>query len=212
MRTKFAWAIALALLGSVWSLAQAQSLPKPKEFYFDEDRGTTKAVVAVQGQGDAVVDRLAAMVQRDARAAEPRAQLASLAYAGGRTQLGDELYQGALGLVSNGSQQHRSITWNYGWDLLRADKADKALQLWANLANGRPAAPQWLPTTAALALWRAGRKQEAVEWYAAAVRTWPERWSSTANYASLLPDWREAERASLAEVFAAWQANPPAFP
>ncbi|CAD0300752.1 tetratricopeptide repeat protein [Xanthomonas hortorum] len=212
MRTKFAWAIALALLGSVWSLAQAQSLPQPKEFYFDEDRGTTKAVVAVQGQGDAVVDRLAAMVQRDARAAEPRAQLASLAYAGGRTQLGDELYQGALGLVSSGSQQYRAITWNYGWDLLRADKADKALQLWANLANGRPATPQWLPTTVALALWRAGRKQEAVEWYAAAVRTWPERWSSTANYASLLPDWREAERASLAEVFAAWQANPPAFP
>lgn len=202
----------LALLGGVWSMAQAQNLPKPKEFYFDEDRGTTKAVVAVQGQGDAVVDRLAAMVQRDARAAEPRAQLASLAYTGGRTQLGDELYQGALGLVSSGSQQYRAITWNYGWDLLRADQPDKALQQWASLANGRPAAPAWLPTTAALALWRTGRKQEAVEWYAAAVRTWPDRWSSTASYATLLPDWREAERASLAEVFAAWQANPPAFP
>ncbi|MBV6812852.1 tetratricopeptide repeat protein [Xanthomonas campestris pv. passiflorae] len=212
MKRKYAWA-ALALLGGVWSwsLAQAQSLPKPKEFYFDEDRGTTKAVVAVQGQGDAVVDRLAAMVQRDARAADPRAQLAALAYAGGRTQLGDELYQGALALVSNGSQQYRAITWNYGWDLLRADQPDKALQQWANLANGRPATPEWLPTTAALALWRAGRKQEAVEWYAAAVRTWPDRWSSTANYASLLPEWREADRASLAEVFAAWQANPPAF-
>ncbi|MBB4133054.1 tetratricopeptide repeat protein [Xanthomonas sp. 3075] len=212
MRTKFAWAIALALLGGVWSLAQAQTLPKPKEFYFDEDRSTTKAVVAVQGQGDAVVDRLAAMVQREARAAEPRAQLASLAYAGGRTQLGDELYQGALALVSNGGQQYRTITWNYGWDLLRADKPDKALQQWATLANGRPLAPEWLPTTAALALWRADRKQEAVQWYAAAVRTWPDRWSSPANYASQLPDWREAERATLAEVFAAWKANPPAFP
>lgn len=57
-----------------------------------------------------------------------------------------------------------------------------------------------------------GRKQDAVEWYAAAVRTWPDRWSSTANYASLLPEWREAERATLAEVFAAWQAKPPTFP
>ncbi|PPT98724.1 tetratricopeptide repeat protein [Xanthomonas arboricola] len=212
MKRKYAWAALLALLGGVWSMAQAQNLPKPKEFYFDEDRGTPKAVIAVQGQGDAVVDRLAAMVQRDARAAEPRAQLASLAYAGGRTQLGDELYQGALALVANGSQQYRAITWNYGWDLLRADQPDKALQQWASLANGRPAAPAWLPTTAALALWRSGRKQEAVEWYAAAVRTWPDRWSSTASYATLLPDWREAERASLAEVFAAWQANPPAFP
>ncbi|MCW1983430.1 tetratricopeptide repeat protein [Xanthomonas campestris] len=212
MKKQYAWVAALALLGGVWSMAQAQSLPKPKEFYFDEDRATTKPVVAVQGQGDAVVDRLASMVQRDARAAEPRAQLAALAYAGGRTQLGDELYQGALALVSNGSQQYRAISWNYGWDLLRADQADKALQHWANLANGRPATPAWLPTTLALGLWRAGRKQEAVEWYAAAVRTWPDRWGSTANYASLLPEWREADRASLAEVFAAWQSNPPAFP
>ena len=155
MKKQYAWVAALALLGGVWSMAQAQSLPKPKEFYFDEDRATTKPVVAVQGQGDAVVDRLAGMVQRDARAAEPRAQLAALAYAGGRTQLGDELYQGALALVSNGSQQYRAISWNYGWDLLRADKADKALQHWANLANGRPATPAWLPTTLALGLWRA---------------------------------------------------------
>ncbi|QHG88776.1 tetratricopeptide repeat protein [Xanthomonas sp. NCPPB 1638] len=211
MKRKYAWA-ALVLLGGVWSLAQAQGLPKPKEFYFDEDRATTKPVVAVQGHGDAVVDRLATIVQRDARAAEPRAQLASLAYAGGRTQLGDELYQGALALVSSGSQQYRAITWNYGWDLLRADKPDQALQQWANLATGRPAAPEWLPTAAALALWRAGRKQEATEWYAAAVRTWPDRWGSTANYASLLPDWREVDRTGLAEVFAAWQANPPASP
>lgn len=211
MKRKYAWA-ALVLLGGVWSLAQAQGLPKPKEFYFDEDRATTKPVVAVQGHGDAVVNRLATMVQRDARAAEPRAQLASLAYAGGRTQLGDELYQGALALVSSGSQQYRAITWNYGWDLLRADKPDQALQQWANLANGRPAAPEWLPTAAALALWRAGRKQEAIEWYAAAVRTWPDRWGSTARYASLLPDWREVDRTGLSEVFAAWQANPPASP
>ncbi|AOS04317.1 hypothetical protein DXO170_15420 [Xanthomonas oryzae pv. oryzae] len=120
MRRKYAWA-ALALLGGVWSFAQVQSLPKPKEFYFDEDRSTTKAVIAFQGQGDAVVERLAAMVQRDARAVDPRAQLASLAYADGRMQLGDEFYQGALALVSNGSPQYRAITWNYGWDLLRAD-------------------------------------------------------------------------------------------
>ncbi len=196
--------------------AQAQThahgLPKPKEFYFDEDRTTAKAVVAVPGQGDVVVDRLAAMVQRDGRAAEPRAQLAAMAYAGGRTQLGDELYQAAISQAAVGSQIYRSIVWNYGWDLLRADQPDKALQQWAILANGRPATPEWLPTTLALGLWRAGRKQEAVEWYAAAVRTWPDRWGTTASYASLLPDWRDAERATLAEVFAAWQANPPAFP
>jgi len=28
----------------------------------------------------------------------------------------------------------------------------------------------------------------------------------------LLPDWTEAERRTLAEVFAAWRAAPPAWP
>ncbi|ENZ95615.1 Hypothetical Protein PD5205_03841 [Xanthomonas fragariae] len=86
------------------------------------------------------------------------------------------------------------------------------MQQWAKLANGRPAAPAWLPTTAALALWRAGRKQEAVEVvrrrraYLAGLLEQPRPLRRPA------PDWREAERASRAEVFAAWQANPLAFP
>jgi hypothetical protein len=33
-----------------------------------------------------------------------------------------------------------------------------------------------------------------------------------ANYAQLLPQWREDERASLAEVQQAWAAAPPAWP
>ena len=52
----------------------------------------------------------------------------------------------------------------------------------------------------------------AVAWYAAAVRTEPGQWSDAANFAGLLPDWREEERATLAEVLAAWQEKPPAWP
>ncbi len=57
-----------------------------------------------------------------------------------------------------------------------------------------------------------GQKQEAVQWYAAAVRTEPTQWSTTANYGQLLPQWREDERVSLAEVQQAWAAAPPAWP
>ena len=64
----------------------------------------------------------------------------------------------------------------------------------------------------ALALWRAGQKQEAVQWYAAAVRTEPAQWSDSSRYAQLLPLWRDDERASLAEVQQAWAAAPPAWP
>ncbi|MEE7546775.1 tetratricopeptide repeat protein, partial [Xanthomonas sp. Kuri4-1] len=82
MRAIQAWAVGLAMLGGVCLGVQAQGLPKPKEFYFDEDRTTTRPIVAVAGQGDAVVDRLAAIVQRDPRAVEARAQLGALAFAG----------------------------------------------------------------------------------------------------------------------------------
>ena len=74
------------------------------------------------------------------------------------------------------------------------------------------ATSSWQPPTLALALWKLGRRQEAVAWYAAAVRTEPGQWSDAARFAELLPDWREEERATLAEVLAAWQDAPPAWP
>ena len=63
-----------------------------------------------------------------------------------------------------------------------------------------------------LALWRAGQQQEAVKWYAAAVRTEPTQWNDSSRYPQLLPAWRDDERASLAEVQQAWASAPPAWP
>jgi len=69
-----------------------------------------------------------------------------------------------------------------------------------------------MPPTLALSLWSIGRKDEALQWYGAAVRTEPQQWNNAGRLASLLPDWSDAERATLAEVQAAWSANPPAWP
>ena len=69
-----------------------------------------------------------------------------------------------------------------------------------------------LPPTLALVLWDLDRKAEATQWYAAAVRTEPLLWGNPANFPTLLPGWSEPERKRLAEVFAAWQADPPAWP
>ncbi|WP_017915946.1 tetratricopeptide repeat protein [Xanthomonas sacchari] len=199
--------IGLATAASV----RAQALPAPKEFYFDEDRGTTRPVTAIAGSGEALVDRLASTVQRDPNANEARAQLAGIAMAGGRQELGEQLYQAALHALPAGVQR-RQVQWNYGWDLLRAGDPTRALAQWSALVNGRPAAPDWLPPTLALTLWRLQRKDEAVKWYAAAARTWPDKWGATADFAALLPAWRDDERATLAEVQAAWKAAPPAWP
>lgn len=204
-------AVLLAVLG-MYGSAWAQTVPAPKEFYFDEDRSTTRAIVVVPGQGDAVVDKLAAIVQRDPRAADARAQLGGLAIAGGRRELGDQLFKAALAMLVSGSQQYRVVAWNYGWALYRAGDAEQALHQWLSLAGGRPATPDWLPPTLALTLWKLGRKDEAVAWYAASARTWPDKWSDPASLATAVPDWSDEDRSSLAEVQAAWQANPPAWP
>ena len=203
-----------SLLGSLLISipASAQSLPAPAEFYFDEDRGTTQAFAVVKGEGDAVVDKLARMVERDPRAWEPMLQLAGIAMKGGRTDLGRSLYDRAIAGLGNNSRWARPAFWNYGWDLYRAGDTDAALLQWTRAVNAGPVRGQWIPTTLALGLWKAGRKDEAVKWYAAAVRTEPEQWSSPRDITALLPGWREDERAALIEVQHAWAANPPMWP
>ena len=57
-----------SLFGVLATGAFAQVLPKPAEFYFDEDRTASQPVVVVKGDDAAVVDRLAKMIQRNPRA------------------------------------------------------------------------------------------------------------------------------------------------
>jgi tetratricopeptide (TPR) repeat protein len=192
----------------LWSAAlSAQSLPRPAEFYFEADAGTTRSIVAVKGADP--VGRLLKAVERDPGARAEAAQLARLAMDGGQVEIGETFYRRALtGLPAN-SALWRPVMWNYGWDLYRAGRHADALQCWTSLVTVRSTSAAWVPPTLALALWTAGRKDEAVQWYAAAVRTEPQLWSQPANLPRLLPDWREPERATLAEVLAAWAALPP---
>ena len=208
-KLRFPLALGLALCSL---LAQGQSLPAPKEFYFDADPQTTRAIVALSGEGQEVVDRLAATVARRPDDVESRVQLARVAMQSGRLELGDELYQAAQRNAGSNQRLSRAVTWNYGWDLYRAGEPQRALEQWQKLIGGWPSTPGWQPPTLALALWKLGRRQEAVAWYAAAVRTEPGQWSDATRFAELLPDWREEERATLAEVLAAWQDAPPAWP
>lgn len=208
-KLRFPLALGLALCSL---LAQAQSLPAPKEFYFDADPQTTRAISALPGEGQDVVDKLAAAVARKPGDVDSRVQLARIAMQSGRTDLGNELYQAAQRNAGSNQRLARAVTWNYAWDLYRTGEAQRALEQWQKLIGGWPSTPDWQPPTLALALWKLGHKAEAVAWYAAAVRTEPQQWGSAARYPQLLPEWREEDRATLAEVLAAWQANPPAWP
>lgn len=201
-------AAALAAYGFV---AHAQALPKPKEFYFDESADVSRKIVVVEGKGEAFTEQLIKARERGRKQVEATAQLAHIAMSSDRVELGKSLYDEALQTASETSSVGRSLRWNYAWDLHRAGETKAALAYWAQFANGF-GQPAWLPPTLAMALWETGRKAEAVQWYAAAVRTEPDLWSNPANFPALLPEWSEQDRARLAEVFTAWAANPPSWP
>ena len=207
-------AAALAATGTAGAQTATANLalPRPAEFYFDADAQATKPVIAIRETGDAAVAKLLKLIDRDPRAKAEHAQLAHLAMAGGRTDLGRELYGRTLARVSPSEAMWRTVMWNYGWDLYRADDAGAALEQWRALLTSRSTTPAWVPPTLAMVLWKLGRKDEAVSWYAAAVRSEPEQFRGTARHAQVLPAWSDTERATLVEVQAAWARNPPAWP
>ncbi len=201
-------AAGLAAAGS----ASAQSLGKPAEFYFDADPNTVKPIVVVRETGDAAAQKLLKRMERDPQAKAEVAQLAHIAMESGRTDLGRDLYARVLSRINRSDGLWRAVMWNYGWDLYRAGDAAGAFAQWQALQAARSVTASWMPPTFAMALWAVGRQDEAVQWYAAAVRSEPQQWATPAAYVKLLPDWRETERATLAEVQAAWAANPPSWP
>jgi Tfp pilus assembly protein PilF len=201
------------LLGLAPMLAAAQALPRPAEFYFDEDAAVARPVVAIAGSDEATINQLVRLMDRGGRNADRAvAQLAHLSMASGRVDTGRALYERALQMTTPRGQQHSAVRWNYGWDLYRLGEVEGALAQWIEAgANRGVVYPAWAPPTLALALWKLDRRAEAVTWYAAAVRTWPDRWSNPAQLQALLPEWSDADRATLAEVLAAWREDPPAW-
>ncbi|KAF1709059.1 tetratricopeptide repeat protein [Pseudoxanthomonas sacheonensis] len=199
------------MLAMLASAVQAQTPIKPKEFYFDADATTARKIVVVEGEGEALAAGLVKARERGRRVIEATAQLAHVAMSDKRAELGKSLYEQAVNGTASTSSIGRSVRWNYAWDLYCNEDYAQAYGLWSELAAGF-GNPAWLPPTMALSLWSLDRKAEAVQWYAAAVRTEPTLWSDPANYAMLLPNWREQDRQRLAEVYTAWQAAPPAWP
>jgi tetratricopeptide (TPR) repeat protein len=202
--------LAAALIAAAGAVS-GQEMPRPVEFYFDADAAAMRPVLDLRDRSEPAIARLMRQVERRPDAHLETAQLAHFAMGAGRHDLGRQLYARALTGIDLNNALWRPVKWNYGWDLYRAGDAAGALAQWREIV-ARGGTGAWMPPTLALALWTTGRREEAVRWYAAAVRTEPGQWSTPARHAALLPQWREAERALLAEVQAAWAASPPAWP
>lgn len=205
-------ACSLALLLGLPVAAAAQVPPQIQEFYFDEDANVARPLEVIAGDDEATQQRLLRMIERNDRRAQTAAgQLARIAFQGNRVETGKALYELAMDGLGKRSALYHSLVWNYAWDLFRNGEVEEALLRWAQVLPERPGNPAWAPPTLALALWRLDRREEAVAWYGAAVRTWPDRWRSP-NLVALLPDWTDSERETLRQIHAAWQENPPAWP
>lgn len=210
-RTLLAAVFAAGLALTASAAAQTAELPRQVEFYFDADALTLRPVLELKERTPAAIERLTRTVERRPQAVLETAQLAHYAMEGGQADLGRLLYGRVLSRIDINNGLWKPVKWNYGWDLYRQGDAASALAQWADVGN-RGVTASWMPPSYAIALWKLGHRDEAVLWYAAAVRTEPTQWSTAARYAELLPGWRDDERATLAEVQAAWAANPPSWP
>ncbi|HBN55080.1 MAG TPA: hypothetical protein DD456_13935, partial [Stenotrophomonas sp.] len=140
------------LAGLFCSTAWAQGMPKIAEFYFDDD-AAAKPVHALPPEQPGLVEQLMKLRERGRKGVEATTQLAGIAYAENRVELGEKLYQEALGAVSDNSLQARGIRWNLGWSLYRHGDAEAALQQWSAAAQAARGNVAWVPPTLALALW-----------------------------------------------------------
>lgn len=201
--------IAAALLGLAFA-ANAEPLPHQQEFYFDADAAALRPILVLKETDAAAVERLMRQVERKPEAVLESAQLGHYGMTSNQRDVARTYYGRALARLDFNNGLWRPVKWTYGWDLYRAGDPAAALDQWSELAN-RGVTAGWMPPTFALALWKLGRRDEAIRWYAAAVRTEPHDWSSSDRFGQLLPQWSEDERAQLAAVQAAWAANPPAW-
>lgn len=183
-----------------------RDFPPPAERYTDPDPSAHAVIVVPRHKLDlmAQLDRLAqgpadnwrAHVQRGFERA-PR----------GQTDGMREDYAIALAQTEGRPADTRTVLWSYGWALQVNGKHAEALVEWrkAELAHG--GRPFWVPYTYAVALWSANRKDEALAYYEAAVRSEPEKWSTEAGVARWTLHWGPLERGSIDEIHAAWSAR-----
>ena len=208
MRFARVFLLAAALAGMpAAAAAQAAPLPPIAEFYFDDD-SAARPIEVVSPEGGDVVRRLERALQRDSRNALALGQLAGIAYASGRAETGESFYATAIGLASNGGTHQRQLMWNHGWDLYRDDRHEAALEEWLKAIAGHRGRPIWAPPTLALVLSRLGREDEALQWYAAAVRTRPERYVDRAAMERAYPEWRAEDIDVLVALAAKASATP----
>lgn len=205
-----AGACALLLLGV--ALAQEPPLPvgaPSAAFYRDED----EAAKAVQYTKSAdprdhnrVLAELSRAIKRDPRHVGLRAARGYEHALGGDGDAAEVDFATAAALAGGRRDVLRHVYWSWGWARFALDAPREALAHWQNAARLHGGAPAWLPYSNAIALWRLGQRDLALAWFDAAVRS-QAALGTADGLAGFARHWKEKERRSLEEVFAAWSSR-----
>lgn len=178
---------------------------EPLPFYRDPDPA---ARATPWGDPVARSIRLKRLLSTDPRNIGAHLELAYLHSVRGDRVAMDGHYLRAKRLAKDDTRWMRRILWSEGWSCLNLGDASCAITSWKISTLMHGGAPFWQPYSYAVALWSAGRHDDAVRWYRAAVASDPDGWRSEPAMLARTRHWRSREQELMKEVFAAHAARP----
>lgn len=186
--------------------AQSGNVPAPAGSYPDGDPAAVRPEM-LDPQDRAARQNLEQIIRRAPKNVPAKVQNAWLLLARGTRQRGYDAFEDAIASAPAGSLPLRHAHWNYGWALFNGAELQQALDHWLIAADLHGGHPAWVPTTFAVGLWLTGRNDLAIDYYAAAVKSDPDRWGETAGLAEATRDWGANEKLAIEAVHAAWMAR-----
>jgi Tfp pilus assembly protein PilF len=185
------------------SVAVQAQRPLPADRYPDVDPAAQYAT-APDPRDRRAMTELERVVSRDANNIPARVQMALVLLQRGQPARAGNEFRGAIAAAAPGDTLSRYARWNYGWSLFESADPAGALEQWQLAAEQHGGRPDWVPLLYALVLWVQGDREGAVEYYAAAVRTDPARWSTAQALEASISEWPVNARFTLESVRQAW--------
>jgi tetratricopeptide (TPR) repeat protein len=99
------------------------------------------------------------------------------------------------------------VQWSYGWGMFALGEYACAVARFEEARRASPDTVSWLPQTLAIAYWRLGEREVAVDWYNVAVGNLASCWANLKSAAYCTRSWKPHEQKALFEVATAWRAQ-----
>jgi tetratricopeptide (TPR) repeat protein len=193
----------LALCGNLHAQDAAEYQP-PADAYTQDDPAA-RFTVKVDPGNQRARETLEQILEYDGRNVMARVQHGHMLVDRGMRQRALAEFEYAIRVADADSVDLRVARWNFGWALLRTGDPRAAMAQWRLVESAHGGRPAWLPAQFAAALWIAGDREYAVDYYAAAVRSNPSRWGERGGMESVTSEWEPNERLAIEAVYGAWR-------